>query len=126
MVSVCTWDEAQEKLHLALAGYFDEAKAEVAAGREAVFRVGTDSFACIRFEQFTDTNEIEMVVVGFAGDVSCTDALFEYGRSRNCHSVRMHTYRTGLQWVLNRMGMPFFLDGKDEDDRLVIRAIYGR
>lgn len=122
----CTWNEAREQLRPALADYFDDAEAEVAAGREVVFRVCGDSFALLRVEQYK-TGETELVIVGFGGDLGASAiTLFEYGRALGCDSLRCHTPRKGEERFLNSKGIPMQCVGLDDEGHFILKVEYGR
>jgi hypothetical protein len=121
----CTWDEAREQLHPAVADYFNDAEAEVSAGREVVFRVCGDSFALLRVEKYEETGETELVIVGFSGDLATSAiALFEYGRALGC--LRCHTPRKGEAKFLNSVGIPMECVGLDDDGHFILKVQYGR
>lgn len=123
MFVVCDWDEAKEKLKLALYDYFDDAITEVLRRNEIVIKIANHSFALLRLENIN--NNIELVIVGFAGDLKlCARSIFHYGFILNCKSIRCHTKRKGQLRLFNSMNLPFFLSGIDNDGFYILRADY--
>lgn len=125
-IESCTWCEAREQLRPALADYFENAEAEVAAGREVVCRVCDRSYALLRVEKYS-SGEIELVIVGFAGDLNPgAIALFEYGRALGFDSLRCHTPRKGECRFLNSLGVPMRSVGLDDEGLFILKVEYGR
>lgn len=125
MFVFCDWNEAKDALQPALGDYFNDAITEVLRKNELIIKIAKHSFALIRLENIN--NKIEMVIVGLAGEFKISVlALYKYGQTLNCYSMRCHTKRKGQIRLLNSMLIPTELVGIDEEGYFILRTIYGR
>lgn len=114
------WDVAKPHLSRALGGY--DPSAEIEQGKAFPFLIGQPSQGAVVLVR---TEQKEMVVVAFEGVHQLKQAsrvLVALAHAIKATSIRVHTERRGELKYLNRLGHPFELVEK-QDQEYVLRMV---
>ena len=116
------WPRVAHLLKPVLGNYFEQAKVNVETGKEHLFSIDNYSVCLLRAEG------LEVVVVGFLGVdrlSKCAPVIAELAREMGAKSIRLHTKRKGECLFLRRVGLPFFVDEKRQDEYVLRMFIDG-